>query len=474
MDSDFGSESDLAPRESLQEILKDQDMFDNTIHALSRIEFQGDLPDRTKILLDTPQARKHVRLLDGLANLITFEKSGDVAATAMILEPNVVTIYWVKNQPIAVTDVCINGIISGLRSDAGIDNILQLVVENAREKWRLGMIFQPRCVKVANAFLASQRDSTPNSDDVFGWRKRNPEAVQGLHDALRKHGYFQKDTDMIKRMDRFIEAAKLANKTTSTATLCNLVRLAYGITTAVSEPKSIPKFKSMNFDILQERRLIKLADYRSLLLITRNEIRKHVKSNVPIRCKQIPAPPIDLRYPMRSMVKALNTLTERRNDIKPLDNLESIQEIFPNARQIVPSGAPLQVTVKATQHCELTMALYLIENHSEIPVHKVGCSKSSCYWCAQYLKALNSEGKVIVTQYEHNKRTDGWILPEESTSIRRAAGTAVRDRLSELALQVFDCVEQRRRSDSQPTGSWHVDGAFVDVGADDVVMSESD
>lgn len=87
------------------EVLRDQVIFDNTIHALSCIEFQRDLPNTTNRFCITQSSRKHIRLLDGLANFITFDKSGDVAATAMIIEPTVVTIYWVKNQPIGDIDV---------------------------------------------------------------------------------------------------------------------------------------------------------------------------------------------------------------------------------------------------------------------------------------------------------------------------------------------------------------------------------
>src|SRR5215469_6449065 len=85
-------------------------------------------------------------------------------------------------------------------------------------------------------------------------------------------------------------------------------------------------------------------------------------------------------------------------------------------------GEPIvgKKTVTFTQHCEVTLALKMLElctkptlTQSKI---EIGVSKACCEWCCRYLDLLAPANAkyLILVRGSHGKQPDGWMIPPDS------------------------------------------------------------
>jgi len=118
------------------------------------------------------------------------------------------------------------------------------------------------------------------------------------------------------------------------------------------------------------------------------------------------------------------------------------------------SGTTQKIT--GSQHCELTLALYMLKIHRENDIRgpiKIGCSKASCYWCHVYLLSINDQfpGQKVVTFATHGKRTKGWLLPENDLLARDEILHLVGDSVEDVFRRAWGM--PRKKSDSRSLSS---------------------
>lgn len=135
-------------------------------------------------------------------------------------------------------------------------------------------------------------------------------------------------------------------------------------------------------------------------------------------------------------------------------------------------GAKGQMTtIVGSQHCELTLALEMLQmfQHTKQagPI-KIGCSKASCYWCHVYLSALNDQfpDHRVVTFSTHGKLTKGWLLPEANTLARDRVVELIGDFVDEIFWRAWGI--PRRKSDSPS-----VSGSFESSPSQNWILSEA-
>src|SRR5271154_7011446 len=78
-----------------------KDVCENYVHGLSQIEFhRGPGRDLPAWSLATQSDREHAGSLDGLALLLVFRSSKDVAAVSYWQSVHELKVLWAKNQPV--------------------------------------------------------------------------------------------------------------------------------------------------------------------------------------------------------------------------------------------------------------------------------------------------------------------------------------------------------------------------------------
>lgn len=103
----------------------------------------------------------------------------------------------------------------------------------------------------------------------------------------------------------------------------------------------------------------------------------------------------------------------------PIPNVAAIKDSCGDAKTM-DTGRAGDVLTRCTQHCELTVALYLLQRRIDEGIsakrsYGIGCSEASCVWCDSYLRMLNSfgpSGATVVYHGFHGQRTPGWLLPK--------------------------------------------------------------
>ena len=165
-------------------------------------------------------------------------------------------------------------------------------------------------------------------------------------------------------------------------------------------------------------------------------------------------PPDELEHEVHnSTLDALNTWSTVYPSESPLQDFESqLKEYYPGAKE----GQSGEQKVLFSQHCELTVAKYLLRLKTAITLPKpieIGCSKASCFWCDLYLKALNKLLPIsggAITRATHGNLCDGWMMPQALPGYE-IVNIEVLDYIGYQVQIAFDCGNDRRRkSDSLP------------------------
>ena len=106
--------------------------------------------------------------------------------------------------------------------------------------------------------------------------------------------------------------------------------------------------------------------------------------------------------------------------------------------------------VKFTQHCEITLALDMLNRtRSEFTNSKIeiGVSKACCEWCYEYLNLLTStfSQNSILVRASHGKQPDGWMMPPNNlVQIKLQMVRVIEGRVDYVIWKIHN----RRRSDS--------------------------
>lgn len=155
---------------------------------------------------------------------------------------------------------------------------------------------------------------------------------------------------------------------------------------------------------------------------------------------------------------AVNQLVPHLHNVPHVGHFDQIQRSYFTAKEGV--GIPgAKVQVLTSQHCELTLALFMLKDPVFESQHslKIGCSKASCHFCHIYIENLNEHllqpepatSKQVVLFSTHGKRPTGWIMPqvkgydEVRNESYQSIGIEVEDILRTVTLT------ERKKSDSR-------------------------
>ncbi|KAL9095772.1 MAG: hypothetical protein Q9163_006497, partial [Psora crenata] len=387
--------------------------------------------------------KKHVRMLDGLALLLISQPMGEVCATALVQEAGSATVYWAKNNPVKAdnaTQEYLDNLVSAFQEQKSRRHILQLCVVHCRSK------ILARCQKAAKQFTISHSQS-----NILGVDKSDP-AIRALEDSLRHAGVLSNTSTITDGLDAFVRNLSALGSTSSPPLLYKLICFADSITprqNIVGEHSP----QSRIFNPLQLRRIGKIAAYRKIITY----VLKVCKENniTRLREQQISRPAQQNVQVHTRTQDALNTISPHIPFLPAITKFEQIANRFDGANK--GSGAEgQQHAILASQHCEITLALYFLEVFLKVRRGgsiEIGCSKASCYWCHLYLEQLNehlvtsNHNIKIVTFANHGKRTKGWLMPEGQKAVTDAV-------LQEVGYLIEDVFRRawgvpRKKSDSR-------------------------
>jgi hypothetical protein len=136
------------------------------------------------------------------------------------------------------------------------------------------------------------------------------------------------------------------------------------------------------------------------------------------------------------------------SEITPFENWGRVADACENAKPGQPATG--RKKVKFTQHCEITLALDMLNRtRSEFtnPKIEIGVSKACCEWCCEYLNLLASTfpQNSILVRASHGKQPDGWMLPPNNLAqIKRQMVRVIEGRVDYVIWKIHN----RRRSDS--------------------------
>ena len=142
------------------------------------------------------------------------------------------------------------------------------------------------------------------------------------------------------------------------------------------------------------------------------------------------------------------------DEITWIEDWKLVTDVYEEAKQGQPAVG--KKTVKFTQHCEITLALDMLNRtRSEFtnPKIEIGVSKACCEWCCEYLNLLASaypEHSILV-RASHGKQPDGWMMPPNGLEpIAQQMTRLIEGRID----SVIWGVNKRRRSDSNELPSF--------------------
>jgi hypothetical protein len=218
------------------------------LHGLSQIESNRDLPAWS---FATQSDRNHVAVLEGLALLLVFAPTGDVAATSYWRTKTELKLLWAKNQPVDDSDQLryIEDLLENVKNGTKAAELLKKVIVMCR-----GKIFQ-RVKKLAKSFGMSQNNQKEAESNLWKFDETK-EPHQKLEAALRKEGWLT-DKSIVQGLDNFTRFVGRVTKASEMIDFWNILYFSWAVTT-VAELKEVLEEK-------QVRYLSKLGDYVRIL-----------------------------------------------------------------------------------------------------------------------------------------------------------------------------------------------------------------
>ena len=426
------------------EVLRTPSAFANALHCLAHTQFHYQEGAPTILYRSvSDDLRENVAMLDGIALLITIGTE-KVVATGLLRSTGSTQIVWATNSSRPVTlnaAVYIHQLIEKMKYQEEIGNILSYVTPWCKAK------ILARVNKLAKIFDITEKRLQDGETNLFGLREGTTEP------QARREGLLKPDVNFLESADLFLRRVARLCKDSSTEEIVSVLVSAWKMAT------KIPNLKN-NLSTQQWRRLQKLSDYTEACVRCRHHAKLLGGERAVIVQKQI-FPPQEGKVRVNgSTITAVNTFVEEFSQHKPLtDFTTQIQKYYPDARE----GSSINEEVEFSQHCEITVAQYLLEHGSGLrsgPI-EVGCSKASCFWCNLYFECLNDRLPArcgVLTSVTHGKLCDGWMLPAEPRGleykgeiITNEVNKDVMDFIGEqMDLMFARGLGQRRKSDSVP------------------------
>jgi hypothetical protein len=239
------------------------------LHGLSQIEFHRkanrDLPAWSSA---TDSDRDHVAVLEGLALLLVFAPTGDVAATSSWQTKTELKLLWAKNQPVDDRDQLryIEDLLENAKNGTEAAELLEKVIAMCR-----GKIFQ-RVKKLAKSFGMSQNNQKQAESNLWKFDETK-EPHQKLEAALRKEGWLT-DKSIVQGLDNFTRFVGRVTKASEMIDFWNILYFSWTVTT-VDELEEVLEEKQVKY-------LSKLGDYVRILQCIPESLKKAGEAEITV------------------------------------------------------------------------------------------------------------------------------------------------------------------------------------------------
>jgi hypothetical protein len=146
---------------------------------------------------------------------------------------------------------------------------------------------------------------------------------------------------------------------------------------------------------------------------------------------------------------SLNSRLAVTSPDKEIKSWDLVLKEYPDAKPGIPEEGVKKV--KFSQHCELTLAIDLIQRNEKSGLSpgkfEIGVSKACCIWCYEYINLLNASFQKprFRIRATYGKQPDGWKIPE--TGPLGLAGL-MKNRIASQMDDVIEKILYRRLSDS--------------------------
>jgi hypothetical protein len=230
-----------------------KDVCENYVHGLSQIEFQRgpgrDLPAWSQA---TQSDREHVANLDGLALLLVFRSSSDVAAVSYWQSAQELKVLWAKNQPVDDPNQLryIEELLDNAKKRTPATKMLDIVIPMCRDK-----IFY-RVKKLAKSFGVSQTDQKLEESNLWQFDETK-EPHRKLEATLQGASLLERDNSAVRLLDNF---TRFVGRVTKASKADDFWRILY-FSKYVTSVAGIDQILKEN----QVRYLKKLGDYVRIL-----------------------------------------------------------------------------------------------------------------------------------------------------------------------------------------------------------------
>ncbi|KAL8669966.1 MAG: hypothetical protein Q9168_005469 [Polycauliona sp. 1 TL-2023] len=420
-------------RQPFHVTLANQSTFENALYAIEKVhdsELPGETSD-TSLYEDMcwgmyarrgKPIRRRVKVMDHLARLLVYDK-GDVVATALLWEPNGLTVLWAKNQKYIPSDQeteYLSGLETGYRELQRQRRIFELVIGMCKKK----ILARIQKLVKASALAMGQ------SKNFFCIAEGHPQ-TEAVRQFLDKYE-FVKDHSLADGLDDFFNAARELGPDSSPDCFVKVLFFAGCLSRspAASKLDTVPGVTDLLFHRVQ-----KLAAWTEACIALYYEVeRLPPQYRQTIKLRQLNPPDSKTYRPHGDTVEALNAWIKQHNQqpdlqsslqLQPFENFTEVQHTYPAANAGTPGPGTLEIP--ASQHCELTVGLYLWKRLSKCRTKQhaeLGCSKPSCSHCNLYIEKLNEwAGREripnrILLRTLQVKCVPGWVMPNGPTAVR--------------------------------------------------------
>jgi hypothetical protein len=162
------------------------------------------------------------------------------------------------------------------------------------------------------------------------------------------------------------------------------------------------------------------------------------------------------------------------NGVKSIENWDLVTDVYQKAQPGQPTVG--KKIVKFTQHCEITLALNMLDRRTQTNAKQkieIGVSKACCEWCCEYLDllALTYTNSTILVRASHGKQPDGWMIPPNSLeSIAKEIKKLIERRVDNVIWKI----KGRRRSDSNELPDFAMEEPDFEASKQDITENNPD
>lgn len=239
---------------SFPQALRNEDVLNNQIHALSGIDFHhSDNVDTMEYATSSLPAKMYVDMLDALALILISTEQHEVAATGLIRQPDRIIIVWAKNNNKPASPQMQEYInkLKSLFESGNPDQTLGHVVQNGKRK------VASRIKKAAASFGLANVNNV-NFSNLFGVQADDPNHTS-LEKDFHQRGLLDGSITLSQGMDIFVRRLARSSNESDVSELVMLVKMAWILTSKGAATRSL-----LNNERLS--RLRKVGDYLEVCL----------------------------------------------------------------------------------------------------------------------------------------------------------------------------------------------------------------